>query len=74
MSRFFANAAIATSLLLGASVATPAWGGKAHDAKCSMTKHKHVKRATAAAKAQPMRGVMLIDQRKADVQILSFGP
>ena len=74
MSKLLANATIALSLMLSASVSAPAWTGKAHDAKCPMAKHKHLKRATVAAKAQPARGVMIVDQRKQDVQILSFGP
>lgn len=73
MFKLLANAAVALSLMLSASVSTPAWAGKAHDAKCPMAKHKHVRRA-ATAKAQPARGVMLVEQRKLDVQILSFGP
>ena len=73
MSKLLANAAVALSLMLSASVSAPAWAGKWHDAKCPMAKHKHVKRTTVATKAPSARGVMIIDQRK-DVQILSFGP
>lgn len=73
MSKLLANAAIALSLMLSASVSAPAWAGKSHDAKCPMAKHKHAKRVIVT-KAQPARGVMIVDQRKQDVQILSFGP
>ena len=74
MSKLLANAAIALSLMLSASVSAPAWAGKSHDAKCPMSKHKHAKRTNVAAKPQPARGVMIVDQRKQEVQILSFGP
>lgn len=73
MSKILANAAIAISLMLTASVSTPAWAGKSHDANCPMAKHKLAKRSPVAAKAKPARGMMIIDQRK-NVQILSFGP
>ena len=77
MLKLFANAAIAGTLMLSASVATPAWSaGKpaSSHAKCPYAKHKHAKRVAAPAKAQPARGVMLVEHRKQDVQILSFGP
>ena len=73
MFKLLANATAALSLMLSASVSAPAWAGKPHDAKCPMAKHKHAKR-TPVAKAQPERGVMIVDVRKQDVQILSFGP
>ncbi|MDP9422350.1 MAG: hypothetical protein M3Q19_05860 [Pseudomonadota bacterium] len=74
MSKLLANAAIAMSLMLSASVSAPVWAGKPHDKKCTAAKHDHAKRTTTAAKAQPARGTMLVDHRKIDVQILSFGP
>ena len=73
MLKPLANATIALSLLLSASVSAPAWAGGSHDRKCTGAKHKHAKRVTVAARQQPARSVMIIDQRK-DVQILSFGP
>jgi hypothetical protein len=73
MIKLLANAAAALALMLSASVAAPAWADKPHGQKCSASKHKHAKRASPA-KAQPARGAMLIEQRKLDVQILSFGP
>lgn len=74
MYKLFANAIIAMSLMLPASVASPAWSaGTGHAQKCPAAKHKHAKRA-APAKAQPARSVTLVEQRKMDVQILSFGP
>lgn len=74
MSKLLANAAIAMSLMLSASVSAPVWAGKLHDQKCTAAKHTHAKRSTVPAKSQPARGAMLVDQRKIDVQILSFGP
>lgn len=75
MIKLLANAATAISLLLSASVATPAWSaGKPGAAKCHHSKNKQAKRSTAAIKAQPARGAMLVEYRKQDVQILSFGP
>lgn len=73
MSKLLANAVVALSLMLSASVSAPAWAGKSHEAKCPMTKHKHAKRVPVATKALPERGVTIVDQRK-NVQILSFGP
>jgi hypothetical protein len=71
MFKLLANATIAVSLMLAAS--TPAWAGSLHDKKCPAAKHKHGKKAVAA-KPQPARGIMLVEHRKQDVQILSFGP
>ena len=74
MSKLLTNAIIALSLMLPASVASPAWSaGTSHSQKCPYAKHKHAKRV-APAKAQPARGVTLVEHRKMDVQILSFGP
>ncbi|HET9335966.1 MAG TPA: hypothetical protein VFO12_06115 [Sphingomicrobium sp.] len=74
MSKLLANATIALSLILGASAFTPAWAGSVHNQKCPAAKHKHAKQRPVAAKPQPARGVMLVEHRKQDVQILSFGP
>lgn len=77
MFKLLANATFALSLMLSVSVSAPAWSaGKAgaSQSKCSNAKHRHTKRIAPAAKAQPARGVMLVEQRKQDVQILSFGP
>ena len=74
MLKILANTATALSLLLSASAAAPAWSaGKsgAHSANCPYAKHKHAKRA---APPQPVRSVMVVEKRKLDVQILSFGP
>jgi hypothetical protein len=76
MIKLLANAAAALSLLAGASVASPALSADksaAHKANCPYKHHK-AKRATAATKAQPARGVTVVEHRKLDVQILSFGP
>ena len=75
MIKLIANAATAASLLLSASVATPAWSaGKSGESKCTHNKSAQAKRSTAVIKAQPARGVALVEKRKLDVQILSFGP
>ena len=77
MFKLLANATIALSLLTGASVASPALSADksgGHKASCPYAKHKHAKAKPVAAKPQPARGVMLVEQRKQDVQILSFGP
>ena len=76
MFKLVANSVVALSLMLSASVTAPAWSaGKASSSsKCPYAKHKHAKPAKVAAKPQQARGIMLIDQRKQDVQILSFGP
>ena len=79
MSKLLANATIALSLTLGAPVSTPAWAGSTHHQKCDAAshkgaKHKHSKQRPVVAKPQPARGVMLVEHRKQDVQILSFGP
>lgn len=73
MSKLLANATIALSLMLGASVPAPAWAGSVHHQKCPAAKHKHAKQRPIAPKPQPARGIMLVEHRK-DVQILSFGP
>lgn len=77
MIKLLANAAAALSLFAGASVASPALSADkpaGHKANCPYAKHQKTKRSTVAAKPQPARGIMLVEQRKQDVQILSFGP
>jgi hypothetical protein len=75
MIKLLANIATGFSLMLSASVAAPAWSAdKPSAAKCHHNKNKQAKRTTATIKPQPARGAMLVDQRKQDVQILSFGP
>ena len=75
MIKLLTNAATAASLLLTASVATPAWSaGKSAAAKCHHDKGKQAKRTPAVIKAQPVGGASLVEKRKIDVQILSFGP
>lgn len=76
MIKLLANSAVALSLMLSASVAAPAWSADkdSASAKCPYTTHKHAKRKPLAAKPQPARSVMIIERRKLDVQILSFGP
>jgi hypothetical protein len=73
MIKLFANAATAFSLMLSASVAAPAWSAdKSGASKCHH--NKMAKRSTATIKAPPARSVALVEKRKLDVQILSFGP
>ena len=75
MIKLLANAATAISLMLSASVAAPAWSAdKAGASKCHHSKNKVAKRSPATIKAAPVRGVALVEKRKLDVQILSFGP
>jgi hypothetical protein len=76
MIKLVANTMVALSLMLSASVAAPAWSAGKNDstAKCPNAKQKHAKQKAVAAKQQPARGVALVDKRKLDVQILSFGP
>ena len=75
MIKLLANAAAALSLLAGASLASPALSAdkSRHKAKCPYAHHK-AKRTPIAAKPQPARGITLVEHRKQDVQILSFGP
>ena len=76
MIKLLANATAALSLLAGASVASPAMSADkaSHKGNCPYAKQKQAKRTTAAPKPQPARGVTLVEHRKLDVQILSFGP
>ena len=76
MFKLLANAAAAASLVLGVCAASPALAsGKRHTANCPHSKAKQAKLAKrATVKAPPARGVTVIDKRKLDVQILSFGP
>jgi hypothetical protein len=74
MIKLLANAATAISLMLSASVAAPAWSAEKSGASKCQHKNKLAKRSTAAIKAPPARSVTLVEKRKLDVQILSFGP
>jgi hypothetical protein len=71
----FAKVAVSFSLLLSAPVAAPAYSaGKQHDkANCPYAKAK-TEKAKRVAIAAPARGIMVVEHRKRDVQILSFGP
>ena len=76
MVKLLSSAAAALTLLLSTSLPEPAWSAErraASKGKCPYASHKHAKR-TAATKAAPARGVTLVEHRKQDVQILSFGP
>jgi hypothetical protein len=77
MIKLLANATAALSLLAGASVASPALSADksaGHKANCPYAKQSKAKRTTVAAKPQAARGITLVEHRKQDVQILSFGP
>ena len=76
MIKLIAKSVVALSLMLSASVAAPAWsaGKAATSAKCPYAKHNHAKTKPIASKPQPARGVTVVEHRKLDVQILSFGP
>lgn len=78
MLKLLAKTAAALSLLMPASFAVPAWAGDSTDGrKCSRAKHAQAKPAEASApirKIAPARGVTVVEKRKLDVQVLSFGP
>jgi hypothetical protein len=77
MLKLLAKTAAALSLMLSASFAVPAWAGNSPDErKCTGAKHVPAKRVTAAParKGPASRGVTVVEHRKLDVQILSFGP
>ena len=61
-------------LLANAAAALSADKSTGHKANCPYAKHKKAKRTTVAAKPQPARGVTIVEHRKLDVEILSFGP
>lgn len=69
----FARIAVSFSLLLSAPVAAPAFSAGKDKANCPYAKARH-EQARRIAIASPPRGVMVVEHRKRDVQILSFGP
>lgn len=75
MMKLLANAAVAMSLVMGLSLEAPAWsaGTEKSSANCPKAKAKAAKAKRTTA-PQPARSVTLVDKRKLDVQILSFGP
>lgn len=75
MLKLLARSIAALALIAPASLAAPAWaGGSADERKCSNAKHRHSKPAASAPRKAPVRSVTIIEKRKLDVQILSFGP
>ena len=69
-----AKSAAIVSLMLSASVAAPAFSAGKHDkANCPYAKAK-VEKSKRVVLAPLPRGIMLVEHRKRDVQILSFGP
>ncbi len=75
MLKLLAKSVTALSLIFSASFAAPAWsaGNSYDERKCTAKKHNHAKKSTVPA-AKPAKGVMIVETRKPDVQILSFGP
>lgn len=75
MIKQFAKIAASLSLMLTASMAAPAWSaGKQHDkANCPYAKAKLAQAKKSAPASRP-GSLMIVEQRKQDVQILSFGP
>ena len=76
MLKLLAKSVVSLSLITSASVAEPAWSAskdRAHKAKCNHAKQQAAK-AKRVAIVQPDRGMTIVDKRKLDVQILSFGP
>lgn len=75
MLKPLAKTVASLSLILSASVAEPAWSASKDrsKAKCPYAKHEAAKAKMVAA-AQPARGGALVEKRKLDIQILSFGP
>lgn len=76
MLKLLAKTAASLSLIMSASMAEPAWSAskdRAHKAKCPYAQ-KQAAKAKRVAAIQPDRGVTIVEHRKLDVQILSFGP
>jgi hypothetical protein len=75
MLKQFAKIAASFSLMLTVSLAAPAWSaGKSNSqANCPYAKAKPEKAKRSMA-AVPTRSLMIVETRKRDVQILSFGP
>ena len=69
-----ARSIAAVSLMLTASVSAPAWSAEKSSAsanrKCTDARHRHTRRVATP----PARSAMVVEKRKLDVQILSFGP
>lgn len=77
MLKLLAKTAAALSLMLTGTFAVPAWARDSVDErKCTGAKHAQANRqaVTPVRKATPARGVSVVEKRKLDVQILSFGP
>ena len=66
-----AKIAVCFSVLLSAPVAAPAFS--TDKANCPYAKARQTQTKRIAA-ASPPRSIMIVEQRKRDVQILSFGP
>ncbi len=75
MLKLLAKSVTALSLVFSASFAAPAWsaGNSVDERKCTAKKHSHAKKAVTPP-AKPAKSMMIVETRKQDVQILSFGP
>ncbi len=76
MLSHLAKTLAAFSLILS-TASMPIWAAKAaasNDKKCTAQKHDHAKKGVPRAKPTAAKSVTLIETRKLDVQILSFGP
>ena len=75
MIKLIAKTATALSLMISASVAEPAWSaGRSGSSAANCPDAKKKLAAKRAPAPQPARSVMVVEKRKLDVQILSFGP
>ena len=70
----FAKIAVCFSVLLSAPVAAPAFsaGDQHGKANCPYAKARHAQAKRIAIETPP-RSLMIVEHRKRDVQILSFG-
>lgn len=73
MTKPIANAAVALSLMLGASSVTPALAG-AKEQKCTGAGHRHARTIAPVLKSATGDNVLRIERRRFDVRIVSFGP
>ena len=76
MLKLLAKTVASLSLIMSASVAEPAWSAskdRAHKGKCPYA-DKRTAEAKRVAVNQPDRGMTIVEKRKLDIQILSFGP
>lgn len=73
MTKIIANAAVALSLMLGASSVTPAFAG-AKEQKCTGAGHNHARTISPVLKSRVGDSVLRVERRRFDIRIVSFGP